>query len=185
MLCNTNKPPFDDINFRKAIAYGDRPRQHRQRRVLRPGPSGDRPGPARSWWYDEKADHVVRYDPDKAREYLAKSKYPNGAEFDINVPATPYLLDMKDAAVVVQAQLQQLGIKPNIKLLEPNVVVAAYIRGEHTSTMANIMSPGEADLPHHGQLHARPGDDADVELLEPAHRQADDADLRRERTRPS
>ena len=65
-------------------------------------------------------------------------------EFDVSVPATPYLLDMQDAAVVVQAQLQQLGITPNIKLLEPNVVVAQYIRGEQQCTMANIMSPGEA-----------------------------------------
>jgi peptide/nickel transport system substrate-binding protein len=144
MLCNTAKPPFDDINFRKAVAYGvDRDAIAKDVFFGLVHPATV-PAPPGSWWYDEKADHIVRYDPAKAREFLAKSKYPNGAEFDITVPATPYLLDMKDAAVVVQAQLQQLGIRPNIKLLEPNVVVAQYIRGEQQCTMANIMSPGEA-----------------------------------------
>ncbi|MBV8913799.1 MAG: ABC transporter substrate-binding protein [Acetobacteraceae bacterium] len=144
MLCNTARPPFDDVNFRKAIAYGvDRETIAKDVFFGLVHPATV-PAPPGSWWYDEKADHVVRYDPEQARAYLAKSKYPNGAEFDVSVPATPYLLDMKDAAVVVQAQLQKLGIKPNIKLQEPNVVVQSYIRGEHHATMANIMSPGEA-----------------------------------------
>jgi peptide/nickel transport system substrate-binding protein len=101
------------------------------------------PAPPGSWWYNEEADKVVVYSLDKAREYLKKSKYPDGAEFEITIPATPYLLDTKDAAVVIQAQLQKLNIKVNLKMAEPNVVVGQYVRGEQQSTLVNIMSPGE------------------------------------------
>ena len=143
MLTNTQKPPFDDINFRKAVAYGiDRESIAKDVffGMLHPATV---PAPPGSWWYDEKADHIISYDLDKARAFLKQSKYPDGTEFDVTVPSTPYLLDMRDAAVVVQAQLQKLNIRANIKLAEPNVMVAQYIRGEQQATMANIMSPGE------------------------------------------
>lgn len=143
MLCNNQRPPFDDINFRKAIAYAI-DRQSLAKDVffglLDPATV---PAPPGSWWYDKDADHIISYDMDKARDFLKKSRYPNGASFDVTVPATPYLLDMKDAAVVIQAQLEKLNIHASIKLAEPNVVVAKYIRGDHQSTLVNIMSPGE------------------------------------------
>ena len=143
MLCNTQKPPFDDINFRKAVAYGiDRDSIAKDVffGLLHPATV---PAPPGSWWYDDKADHIISYNMDKAREFLKKSKYPDGAQFDVTVPSTPYLLDMRDAAVVIQAQLEKLNIHASIKLAEPNVVVAQYIRGEQQATLANIMSPGE------------------------------------------
>jgi len=143
MLCNNQKPPFDDINFRKAIAYAiDRHSISKDVFFGLVDPATV-PAPPGSWWYDSAADHIITYDLDKARDYLKKSRYPNGAEFDVTVPATPYLFDMKDAAVVIQAQLEKLNIHASLKLAEPNVVVAQYIRGEHQSTLVNIMSPGE------------------------------------------
>ena len=107
MLCNTQKPPFDDINFRKAVAYGiDRDSIAKDVffGLLHPATV---PAPPGSWWYDDKADHIISYNMDKAREFLKKSKYPDGAQFDVTVPSTPYLLDMRDAAVVIQAQLAE------------------------------------------------------------------------------
>ncbi len=143
MLCNTQKPPFDDVNFRKAIAYAvDRDTIAKEVFFGLVHPATV-PAPPGSWWYDEKADHIISYDLDKAREYLKKSKYPNGTDFEITVASTPYLLDMKDAAVVLQAQLQKLNIRPVLKMAEPNVMVGQYIRGEQQCTLANIMSPGE------------------------------------------
>lgn len=142
-MMNTQRPPFDDVNFRKAIAYCiDRNSIARDvfSGLVHPATV---PAPPNGWWYDEKADRIVETNLDKARAFLKQSRYPNGAEFEVTVASTPYLLDMKDAAVVLQAQLAQLNIRPVLKMAEPNVVVNAYIRGEHHSTLANIMSPGE------------------------------------------
>src|SRR5690606_20345345 len=80
---------------------------------------------------------------DKAKEYLAKSKYPNGAELDVSIQAEPYLLDTKDAALFVQSQLAAIGVKVNLKVYEFSVLIQQVIRGEHQMALQVFMSPGE------------------------------------------
>ena len=41
------------------------------------------------------------------------------------IPAQPYLLDVKDAAVVMQSQLAKLGINVNLKIIEQGVLLPA------------------------------------------------------------
>jgi peptide/nickel transport system substrate-binding protein len=143
LLCNHQKPPFDDVNFRKAVSHAI-DRQSIAKDVffglMHPATV---PAPAGSWWYDEKADHIIEYNLDTAKDLLKRSKYPDGADIEITIPSTPYLLDTKDAAVVIQAQLQKLNIRSTLKMAEPNIVVAQYVRGEEHCSLVNIMSPGE------------------------------------------
>jgi peptide/nickel transport system substrate-binding protein len=49
---------------------------------------------------------------------MADGRHPF-TEFEITVASTPYLLDMKDAAVVLQSQLQKLNIRSVLKMAEP------------------------------------------------------------------
>jgi peptide/nickel transport system substrate-binding protein len=143
MLTNILRPPFDDINFRKAVAYAiDRKSIAKDVffGLLEPATV---PAPPGSWWYDEKADTIIDYNLDKAKEYLKKSKYPDGAEFEMSLPSTPYLLDMKDAAVVIQSQLEKLNIRPRLKMGEVAVVFGEAMRGEGHSILMNVVSPGE------------------------------------------
>jgi peptide/nickel transport system substrate-binding protein len=143
MLTNVLRPPFDDINFRKAVAYAIDRKSLAKDVFLGLLEPATVPAPPGSWWYDEKADTIIEYNMDKAREYLKKSKYPDGAEFEMTLPSTPYLLDMKDAAVVIQAQLEKLNIRPRLKMGEVAVVLGQAMRGEAQCILINVMSPGE------------------------------------------
>jgi peptide/nickel transport system substrate-binding protein len=86
---------------------------------------------------------MTAYNLELAKQHLAKSKYANGAEFDLEVPAEPYLLDAKDAAVFLQAELAKLNIKVNLKPNSFPVVQAKIMGGDYTAGLANFMSPGE------------------------------------------
>lgn len=143
MITNTQKAPFDDVNFRKAVSCAI-DRQTIADKVyyglLEPSAV---PAPSRGWWFDKASSDSVSFDLDKAKEYLAKSKYPSGASFDMSIPAEAYLLDVKDAALVVQSQLAKIGIKLNLQVTEFSVLIQQAIRGDHTAALMILMSPGE------------------------------------------
>jgi peptide/nickel transport system substrate-binding protein len=142
-MTNTKKPPFDDVNFRKAVSQGI------DRKVL-----ADKvyygmvdpcaiPAPSGGWWYSKKANDLNDFDLERAKAHLKQSKYPNGAEFELAVPAQPYLIDTKDAAVVIQSQLAQLNIHPKINLVDKPILDKMLLAGNHTSILWVWMSPGE------------------------------------------
>lgn len=143
MYTNTLKPPLDDVNFRKAIACAiDRKTIGDKVYYGLLDPSSV-PAPPRGWWFNAAADKELGYDLERAKAYLAKSKYPTGAEIDLSIQAEPYLLDTKDAAIFVQAQLAKIGIKVNLKVYEFSVLIQQAIRGEHQMALQVFMSPGE------------------------------------------
>jgi peptide/nickel transport system substrate-binding protein len=143
MYTNNLKPPLDDVNFRKAIACAiDRKTIGEKVYYGLLDPSSV-PAPPRGWWFNAEADKELAFNIDRAKEFLAKSKYPNGAELDCSIQAEPYLLDTKDAAIFVQSQLAKIGIKLNLKVYEFSVLIQQAIRGEHQMALQVFMSPGE------------------------------------------
>ncbi|MBE6961367.1 MAG: ABC transporter substrate-binding protein [Ruminococcaceae bacterium] len=106
----TNGKLSEDINLRKAVAYalnyGD---------IVKLQTDG-RGQQAVSMWgknqygYTEDLENIYTYDPAKAKEYMAKAGYANGGpELTLltgNIPAF---------AALVQANLQAVGFKVNIK----------------------------------------------------------------------
>jgi len=144
MFTNNLKAPLDDVNFRKALSCAiDRKTIGDKVYYGLLDPSAV-PAPPRGYWYDAAADKELGFDLDRAKEYLAKSKYPTGAEIDISIQAEPYLLDTKDAAIFLQAQLAKIGVKINLKVYEFSVLIQQIARGEHQMAMQVFMSPGEA-----------------------------------------
>jgi peptide/nickel transport system substrate-binding protein len=144
MFTNNLKAPLDDVNFRKALSCAiDRKTIGDKVYYGLLDPSAV-PAPPRGFWYDAAADKELGFDLDRAKAYLAKSKYPTGAEIDISIQAEPYLLDTKDAAIFLQAQLAKIGVKINLKVYEFSVLIQQIARGEHQMAMQVFMSPGEA-----------------------------------------
>jgi peptide/nickel transport system substrate-binding protein len=144
LLQNPTRPPFDDVEFRRAIAHAVDRKTIAEKIYYGLVEPTAIPAPASSWWFDKEADAMSAYDPDLAKQHLAKSRYADGAEFDMDLPAEPYLLDCKDAAVFIQAELAKLNIKVNLKMAPFPIVSGRMLSGDYTTSLANIMSPGEA-----------------------------------------
>jgi len=137
---NNLKPPFDDVKFRRAMSRAIDRQKVAELFYGLLDPSA-LPTPAKAWWFNKQASDSVDFDLDAAKKLLAESKYPNGASFDMIIPAEPYLLDVKDAALVVQAQLAKLNIKVNLQVLEATQVIREVINGNQTAAMVVFMSP--------------------------------------------
>lgn len=143
MQTNTLRRPFDDVNFRKAVSCAiDRARIAAEVFYATVSPTAV-PAAPEAPWFDAAANAALSYDPKKARAYLARSKYPTGAEFDLMVPNPPYLIDTRDAAVVIQAQLAEIGIKMNIRQQEMPSVLSAMTAGSHVATLLPLMAPSD------------------------------------------
>ncbi|RSX52815.1 Bacterial extracellular solute-binding protein, family 5 Middle [Bifidobacterium goeldii] len=117
---NTKKAPFDDVNARKAVAaainVGDI-----QKSIIKDA------GVATNYLLDpetlflfnkdewtsyEKSADVVKYNVDKAKEYLSKSKYPDGFSFDMTVMSKSL---PNNVVLAMQQDLKKVGITLNIK----------------------------------------------------------------------
>ncbi|MEJ0020565.1 MAG: ABC transporter substrate-binding protein [Acetobacteraceae bacterium] len=143
ILQNCSKPPFNDVEFRRAMKHAvDRKTIGEKIYFGLVEPSAI-PAPASGWWYDKQADEMSAYNLDKARAHLAKSAYPNGTEIELDVPAEPYLLDAKDAAVFIQSELAKLNIKVNLRMSPASIVTTRTNSGEYQCALVNYMSPGE------------------------------------------
>ena len=141
---NCSRPPFNDIEFRRAMKHAiDRQTIAEKIYFGLVEPSAI-PAPRSGWWYDKQADEMSAYNLDKARAHLAKSAYPNGTEIDLDLSAEPYLLDAKDAAVFIQAELAKLNIKVNLRMMPNSILTQKVVgSGDYQAAVANFMSPGE------------------------------------------
>ena len=143
LMTNTKKAPFDDVNARKAVSHAiDRAAIAKNVYYDLVDPVAI-PAPPRGWWFSKEANDLNDFDLEKAKAYLQRSRYPNGFEFEMMIPAQPYLLDVKDAAVVIQSQLAKLNIKINMRIVEQGVLLEQLRFGNQVSALQVWMSPGE------------------------------------------
>ena len=143
MYFDNTRPPFDDVNVRRAIASVV-DRQTIASRVYFGllDPSGTIAPPS-AWWYDAQADRQVQFNLDTAKQHLQASKYPTGFSFELTIPSTAYLLDVGDAALVVQSQLARIGITAKLKVMEFAPLLQSIMAGGEPASMWVQMSPGE------------------------------------------
>jgi peptide/nickel transport system substrate-binding protein len=83
----------------------------------------------------------LAFNQEKAKALLSQSKYENGAGFDLLVPVQPQLLDVRDAVVVMQSQLAEVGIQMNLKFLESVQVISTTFKGDHSATIFPVTGP--------------------------------------------
>ncbi len=143
MQTNTLRAPFDDVNFRKAVSCAIDREKICEEVFYGTVSASAVPAAAQAPWFNPEANAALSYDPARARAYLAKSKYPTGASFDVMVPNPPYLIDTRDAAVVMQAMLAAIGIKMNIRSVEMPTALSAMSAGSHVATLLPLMAPSD------------------------------------------
>jgi peptide/nickel transport system substrate-binding protein len=143
MQLNNRRAPFDDVNFRKAISCS----------IDRKGIAKDvfyglmdptaTPAPTTVAYHNKEADEAVGYNPERAKDYLKKSKYADKAEFELLVPSIPYLFDAKDASVVMQSQLAATGINVKLTQMEMPQILARALAGTHGATLLPLMASSD------------------------------------------
>jgi ABC-type transport system substrate-binding protein len=121
---NCSRPPFNDINLRKAVSFAiDREKILRTfyegRGRLAEGPVPDL---LRKW----PAPGVYPYDPERAMEIIDREGLKNRV-INFFVSADQ---DVVDAALVIQHYLKQVGLDVRIKQLEWSAYKAALNKGE-------------------------------------------------------
>jgi peptide/nickel transport system substrate-binding protein len=143
MVHNTRKPPFDDLDFRIAVSLATDRKTIAEKIFYGLVEPSALPVPASSSNFDAKSAEGLAFNMAKAKEYLAKSKYANGAEFELLYSSQPYLLDVKDAALFIQATLGQIGIKVKLQPVEAGQLIGQVIGGNQVSALTAVIGPAD------------------------------------------
>jgi peptide/nickel transport system substrate-binding protein len=112
---NRTRPPFDNVHLRKAFSCAI-DRQYICDEIysglVTPTALPAAPG---EYWYDAGLAKELDYDPDRAKYHLREAGMPGGFTFEATVPVPSAYVEARDAAVVMQANLAELGITMNIR----------------------------------------------------------------------
>ncbi len=130
---NVSKPPFDDVHVRKAIAYA-----FNKEVVIDGIYEGDALNAksfinVSAFGYDPDVKHY-EYNVDKAKEELAKSKYPDGFEFDCYTTSS-----RGRYTEALQYDLSQIGITMNVEFVQN--VAAAINTGYEGAHITSVQYP--------------------------------------------
>ncbi|MDR1775950.1 MAG: ABC transporter substrate-binding protein [Actinomycetes bacterium] len=131
---NCQKPPFDDVNVRRAISSAFDAQVIQDSIVKDCGTlTNYLPIPATlysfekdSWTEYEKTANKYPYDLDKAKEYLSKSAYPDGFDCEIVVDERGVF---NSVTLYMQQQLKKIGINVKINKLSNDEVVTWQLGG--------------------------------------------------------
>ncbi|RUO55785.1 ABC transporter substrate-binding protein SapA [Pseudidiomarina homiensis] len=133
---NTERPPFDNVKVRRALAHAIN-RQAIIQTVYN-GNARLATGilPETSWAYSP-VDLTYGYNPERARELLAEAGFPEGFSFDIwAMPVQrAYNPNAQKMAELIQADLAQVGVQANIVSYEWNAFRRRLARDEHDSVL--------------------------------------------------
>jgi peptide/nickel transport system substrate-binding protein len=108
MNLNCQKPPLDDVNVRKAIAYAFNYDSMLNDILLGRESLQLGPFPNTLWGHDDTLD-IPRYDVAKAKEYLAKAKY-KPSEIKVTAAYVTGLTQEQRIALLLKANLAEIGI---------------------------------------------------------------------------
>ena len=90
-----------------------------------------------------KGDVVYNYDPDKARELLAEAGYPDGVNVGtILTSASNYFSQL---AIVMQDNLEAVGIHAEIEIMENAASIAAFRAQDYDIGILGYTSTGDYD----------------------------------------
>jgi len=132
---NTRQPQFQDARVRRAIAMGINRQQIVDALVFGYGDVGRSPITPAHWSYDDTDDQtMIPYDPEGARRLLAEAGWTPGTDGMLRnaqgtqlrfTPITNAGNDVRrDVLEIMQAQLRQIGIVVEPRLLEWTTMIA-------------------------------------------------------------
>jgi len=133
---NTQKPPFDNVKVRQALAYAINREAILQAVYFGHATAANSVLPPTSWAYNPDLPVQV-YDPAHAKALLAEAGYPKG--FSMDIWAMPvqrlYNPNALKMAELMQADLAQIGVRASIVTYEWNSFRRKLRANEHDSVL--------------------------------------------------
>ncbi|MCC6790315.1 MAG: hypothetical protein IT336_01450 [Thermomicrobiales bacterium] len=144
LALNTTMPPFDNVKLRQAVAWAiDRPT------ILQLAYSGvgevaNEAFPTASTWYTGVDPYAAGPDVEKAKALVAESG------FDVNTTiemlSLPQFPELQRTAEIVKEQLEEIGLKVDLKQTEVTIWLDAFINRGYQITTAyqqGILDPDD------------------------------------------
>jgi peptide/nickel transport system substrate-binding protein len=159
IFLNTEKPPFDDINVRKALHYGLNRTELINTAFFGLYTPADGPIADNTLYYSKKASGVYPYDMNKAKQLLDTAGWIMGSDGVRAKGGQKLVVDFVDLTtyepkvVATQALLKPLGFQVNVKVFDQATRVAMSHKGDgHMFSTGLIDSdPGAIQLTYHSR----------------------------------
>lgn len=135
LMHNCAKAPFDDLEFRLAVAKAFDRAAIAERiygGLMEPGAVLV---PRASPYHDPEAEALLAQDVEAAAAHLARSAHADAPGFELIYPTDAYLLDVRDTALYIQAALAAVGITVTLKPLETGQMFGEIFGGNHQSVL--------------------------------------------------
>ncbi len=129
---NVTKKPFDKKEVREAIHMALNRKAYLEAIYMNRAAIAKNPIPPTIWSYND-AVQDLEYNPEKAKELLAKAGFPNGFETEMwTLPVSrPYNPGGKKMGEMMQADLAKIGIKVKLMTYDWPTYLEKARKGEH------------------------------------------------------
>ena len=143
LTMNLNAAPMDDMNFRFAVSRAINREEIAKLfgGIFTPHAVFTFAGNAPGRPFNMEAEKALNYNLESAKEYLSKSKYPHGTDFELVIPAVPYIVNVSEAALLLQGQLAKIGINVQIQTLQMRSYFKKAFGKDKTNNMHVFMNP--------------------------------------------
>lgn len=136
LALNNEKPPFNNVLVRRAIAHAINKQAIIDSVYNGYGTAAKNPMPPTIWGYNDSIKDY-EYSPEKARALLKEAGLEKGFETDLwamPVPR-PYMPDGRKVAEVIQGDLAKIGIKVKIVSYDWGTYLDRTQQGEHSMAL--------------------------------------------------
>lgn len=148
---NTRKEPFNNVKVRQAIATAINADDIITAVYKGSGTKANSLIGPKVFGYSSEPK-AWEYNVEKAKQLLAEAGYPNGFKIKIWINENP---DRRDIAVILQAQLKEIGIDMTVETLEWGAFLDGTARGDHDMFILGWVSvTGDADYGLYALLHS-------------------------------
>jgi peptide/nickel transport system substrate-binding protein len=120
---NTQKPPFDDVNVRRALCFAFDRASFANDIYYGLARASNSPYTPESWAYDSATEQDCQYDLATAAQALSDAGHPNGEGVSVEILSPLGYDELKQGGVLLQAALTELGVQASFVELE----LAAWI----------------------------------------------------------
>ena len=141
MTVNTAKAPFDKLEVREAMEHAIDRRAIVDGILFGIGQPTAQLIPPGHWAYDDKVawdGPDYNYDPAKAKQLLAQAGYPDGAEFEMLIPA---LDDHRAVSEAVVPMLEAVGLRPKTRVIEPATTPSTFFSRQEGNAYIGASAP--------------------------------------------